>query len=84
MPIEYKNAQAIFQDEVSIDEAEKLFGWLQNTPMAQIILTDCTHLHPINMQVLMAAKAEISIWPRDMQLRSWLESTFSFLEKTPK
>lgn len=73
MAIEYKKTQAIFRDVVSVDEAEGLLEWLQNKPAAKIHLGACTHLHPANLQVMMAAKVRIIAWPDDVDLCAWLE-----------
>lgn len=74
MPIEYKKNHAVFLDIVSVDEAEGLLEWLQNKPAAKVDLGACTHLHPANLQVLMAAKSRITVWPNDADLRAWLET----------
>lgn len=74
MPIEYKKNQAVFLDIVSVDEAEGLLEWLQNKPAAKVDLGACTHLHLANLQVLMAAKSRITVWPNDADLRAWLET----------
>lgn len=74
MPIEYKKNQALFRDIASVDEAEGLLEWLQNKPAARIDLGACTHLHPANLQVLMAAQSPIAVWPKDAPLRAWLET----------
>ena len=74
MPIEYKKNQALFSDIVSVEEAEGLLEWLQNKPAAKVDLGACTHLHPANLQVLMAAKSRITAWPNDANLRAWLET----------
>lgn len=75
MAIEYKENQAVFRDIVKVDEAEMLLEWLQDKPDAhEIDLSACTHLHPANLQVLMAAKSRITSWPDDANLRAWLES----------
>jgi len=78
MPIEYKKNQALFRDIASVDEAEGLLEWLQNKPAAKVDLGACTHLHPANLQVLMAAKSRISVWPNDANLRAWLEPALKF------
>lgn len=78
MPIEYKRKQAIFQDIVSVEEAEELLGWLQKRASAKVNLSACTHLHPANLQVLMAAKTIIAAWPKDKDLHAWLESALKF------
>jgi hypothetical protein len=74
MPIEYKKNQVVFRDIVSVDEAEGLLEWLQKKPAAPVDLAACTHLHPANLQVLMAAKSRIAVWPNDVNLRAWLET----------
>lgn len=78
MPIEYKKNQALFRDIVSVDEAEGLLEWLQNKPAARVDLGACTHLHPANLQVLMAANSRIAAWPNDANLRTWLETVLKF------
>lgn len=74
MPIEYKKNLAAFHDVVNVEEAEGLLEWLQNKPSAKINLTACTHLHPANLQVMMAVKVRIIAWPDDVDLRAWLET----------
>lgn len=74
MPIEYKKKQALFQDIVSVEEAEDLLAWLQKKTSATVNLSGCTHLHPANLQVMMAAGTRISAWPKDADLHAWLES----------
>jgi hypothetical protein len=73
MPIEFKRNRAIFRDEVSVEEAEGLLEWLQARPTAKADLSACSHLHTANLQVLMTAKALISTWPKNAELRAWLE-----------
>lgn len=73
MPIEFKKNRAIFRDEVSVEEAEGLLEWLQTRPSAKADLSELSHLHTANLQVLMAAKTSISNWPNNDELRAWLE-----------
>jgi hypothetical protein len=73
MPIEFKKNRALFRDEVSVEEAEGLLEWLQTKPTAKVDLSACRHLHTANLQVLMTAKTGISGWPKNAELRSWLE-----------
>jgi hypothetical protein len=80
MPIEFKKNRAIFRDEASVEEAEGLLEWLQTRPAAKADLSACTHIHTANLQVLMAAKSAISSWPKDPELRSWLEPLFKSRE----
>jgi hypothetical protein len=74
MPIEYKKKQAFLRDIVTVDEAEGLLEWLQNKPGARIDLGQCSHLHPANLQVLMAADCKVSVWPADAAFSAWLQS----------
>jgi hypothetical protein len=73
MPIEYKKNRAVFRDEVSVEEAETLLEWLQNKPTVKVDLSALIHMHTASLQVLMAAKTEVANWPRDVDLRNWLE-----------
>ena len=78
MPIAYQLEQAVFKatfsDVIAVDEAEALLEWLRSHPGASVDLAPCTHLHPANLQVLMAVRPWIVGWPADVQLASWLES----------
>lgn len=78
MPIEFKKTQAVFSEVVNVDDAEALLGWLQKKSSTKVSLSACTHLHPANLQVLMAAKPRIASWPTDANLRAWLESVLKF------
>jgi hypothetical protein len=73
MPIEFKKNRAIFRDEVSVEEAEGLLEWLQTRPSAKADLSELSHLHTANLQVLIAAKTAILSWPKNDELRAWLE-----------
>jgi hypothetical protein len=74
MSIEYKKNLVLFTDVVSVEDAEPLLEWLQKKSAARVDLSACTHLHPANLQVLMAAKPVISAWPTDIGLATWLKS----------
>ena len=51
-----------------------LLAWLQKRPNGRVNLAACTHIHPSNLQVLMATDAVISAWPSDAGLAIWLQS----------
>lgn len=72
MTIEYMKNQAIFKDVVRVDEAEGLLEWLQKKTAAKIDLSACTHLHSANLQVLMAAKTNVTAWPINAEFADWL------------
>ena len=74
MPITYKKNQALFADVVSVEEAEGLLEWLLKKPAGKVDLSGCTHLHPANLQVLMAAGRSHYVPPDDPGLAAWLES----------
>jgi hypothetical protein len=74
MAIEFKRNLATFKDVVSIEEAEELLDWFQKNRSGKVDLTSCTHLHPATLQVLMAAATNISAWPKDKILGSWLST----------
>ncbi|QFY42899.1 hypothetical protein F6R98_09970 [Candidatus Methylospira mobilis] len=74
MTIEYQENVARLHDIVGVEEAESLLEWLQAHPKGKVELSRCNHLHPANLQVLMAAKVDISYWPEDKVLMAWLKS----------
>jgi hypothetical protein len=74
MAITFKKDRAIFSDMVIGDDAENLLEWLQKYPKGKIDLSACSHLHPANLQVLMAAQRSITAKPKDELLAGWLDS----------
>jgi hypothetical protein len=74
MAIEYRKKLALLRDVVSVEEAEGLLEWLQKKSAGKVDLSACSHLHPANLQVLMAARPAIVAWPADAGLASWLRS----------
>ena len=74
MGIEFKETTAYLVGTVSAEEAETLLGWLQREKNASVDLSGCTHLHTANLQVLMAAQPNITIWPQDQELAFWLKN----------
>jgi hypothetical protein len=74
MSITFKKDRVVFCDMAEGDDAENLLEWLQNHPKGKIDLSVCTHLHPSNLQVLMAAKCSIFAKPNDKLLADWLET----------
>ena len=77
MAMEFKKRTAVLSGSVGVEDAETLLEWLQNKPAARIDMAACEHVHPANIQVLLAAKADIAAWPDDASLRGWLQSAFS-------
>jgi hypothetical protein len=74
MTIDYRDDHAVLSEVVGVEEAEALLQWLQAHARAHVDLAGCTHLHPANLQVLMAAQSRVSAWPRDTALATWLAS----------
>jgi hypothetical protein len=74
MSIQYKKNQIYFQDVVNVEEAEALLEWLQKKTAAKADFSACIHLHPANLQVLMAARPTVTAWPADAQFSAWLQS----------
>ena len=77
MPIDFKKKLVVLRDIVTVDEAEALLEWLQGKARARVDLAGCTHLHPANLQVLMAADCRVSAWPVDADLRAWLQTALT-------
>jgi len=74
MSITFKKDRVVFCDMAEGDDAESLLEWLQNHPKGKIDLSACTHMHPANLQVLMAAKRSIFARPKNNILADWLDS----------
>ncbi len=77
MAIEFKKKLALFGETVGVEDAETLLEWLQGKANARVDLSACVHLHPANIQVLLASKAQISAWPKDQVLHAWLQTIFT-------
>ena len=77
MTIVYQKKTALLREVVTVEEAESLLEWLLNNPKAKLNLADCEHLHTANLQVMLAAKVTIAVWPKDSALRSWLETALT-------
>jgi hypothetical protein len=74
MPIEYRKKLVVLQDIVTADDAEALLNWLSSRGEARADLGRCTHLHPANLQVLLAGGVRVSAWPVDSNLAAWLQT----------
>jgi hypothetical protein len=64
-------------DVISVEDAEPLLEALQNVSSPLVDLSDCAHVHPANIQVLLAAGALVKAWPTDPSLAMWLKSVLA-------
>ena len=74
MPVSYKKNLVQLNGVVSVEDAEGLLEWLLKRPAAKVDLAGCTHLHPANLQVLMAAGCAVKALPLDQGLAAWVAS----------
>jgi hypothetical protein len=74
MGIEYKKSIAVFDENVTVEEAEGLLDWLIKNPKGKINLSACKHIHAANLQVLMAVKPAIASESKDADLQMWLNA----------
>ena len=74
MSIEFTKTCVFFKDVAGVEDAESLLEWLQKKSASKVDFSACTHLHPANLQVLMAAKPKVSAWPEDTEFTAWLQS----------
>jgi hypothetical protein len=72
MGVMFKKNVAVFQDTVGVESAEELLTWMRSHPKGKADLRSCTHIHAAHLQLLMAAKTQVSAWPDDTVLTSWL------------
>jgi len=77
MPIAFKKKQAIMSGVVSVEEAETLLEWLHKNSNSKINLAECEHVHPAILQVMMAAKSNVSVWPKNESFSAWLQSALN-------
>jgi hypothetical protein len=77
MGIEYKKSTAIFDETVTVEEAEGLLDWLIKNPKGKINLTACRHIHAANLQVLMAVKPTFASESKDEDFQTWLNAAMS-------
>jgi hypothetical protein len=73
MGLEFRKKLVLLSDSVGVEDAEQLLEWLQGKPAAKVDLSACTHLHPANIQVLLAAGVPVCSWPQDAALVDWLK-----------
>ncbi len=73
MAITYKKNVAVLEDVCEIEEAEPLLDWLLQHPKGKLNLKRLSHPHSAVMQLMMAFRPMISIWPQDEEMFTWLE-----------
>ena len=76
MPIRLLKTKAAFEGAVTVEEADALQTWLLAGPGRKVDLARCTHMHPANLQVLLAARIRPASLPEDATLAAWLAPLF--------
>ena len=76
MAVEYVGNCVVCQGIVPVEEAEGLLSWLQENRNAVVDFEACTHVHPANLQVLLATGTKLSVLPSDQDLSMWISSVF--------
>ncbi len=74
MSINFAESVAVFEAVCTVDEAESLLGWLQKNPQGEVDMRSCTHLHSAVLQVVMAMKPRIVVWPEDEGFKECLQA----------
>lgn len=74
MAIDYRDNEVVFCGLVGVEDAEILLAWLQDRSGVQADFSECNHLHPSNLQVLMAAGVRVAAWPAPGALDTALRS----------
>jgi len=72
MAIDYQKNRVVFSEVAGAEEAEGLLEWLSKHPKGKIDLKECSHLHPANLQVLMAVGCAAYVAPGDAGLAAWV------------
>jgi hypothetical protein len=56
----------------NVEDAEPLFGWLQEDPVRTVNIAEAEHLHAAVVQVLMVLRPAMSGSSRDAFIRDWI------------
>jgi hypothetical protein len=70
--IAFKKTVAVFDHDVTIEEAETLLCWLLEKPNRKVNLKALQHAHTAVIQVLLATRPNVSSWPSDGPLSQLL------------
>ena len=65
MPLELGDTTATLTGSVTVDEVERLAGWLRTTAKPRINLRRCDHLHTGAFQLLLRFRPRIAAAPTD-------------------
>ncbi len=76
MAIDYRDNEVVFSGMVGVEDAEILLAWLQGRSGVHADFAACDHVHPSNLQVLMAAGVSVAAWPAPGALDTALRSAF--------
>jgi ABC-type transporter Mla MlaB component len=81
MTIELKEGALVCAGTLAVDDAEALLQMLQQRqdqhpgPAGPATdLSGCAHVHSACLQVLMAARVQVTLWPADHNLAAWLRA----------
>ncbi len=77
MALTYKRNVAVFSGAVGVEEAEGFLAWLNKHKKPRLDLSACTHVHAAQLQVLMAARIPVAVWPEDESLTAWFKSVLT-------
>lgn len=73
MPINYKKTVAVLEGHCEIEEAENLLAWLLENPQGKLNLKQLGHPHTALVQVMMAIRPQVSVFPEDENVSVWLQ-----------
>ncbi len=73
MPIIYKKTVAVLEGVCEIEEAETLLSWLLEHPKGKLNLKRLEHPHTALLQVLMALRPDVSVFPEVEDVANWLQ-----------
>lgn len=65
MPVTFTKTKCELSGDCTVEEAETVFGWLNNTPKGTLALAKLTHAHAAVLQAIMATTHRISALPKD-------------------
>jgi len=74
MAIEFKNDCIFFSETIEVEQAEDVLTWRQENLCCGVDFSQCSHIHPAVIQVLLSAGLPALRWPANEQLSMWLHS----------
>ena len=82
MPLHCDGSLGVLSGVVSIEEVEPLVAWLQATPLPEVDLHECRHLHAAALQALLVHAPALARPAQEPFLAAWVNPLLVAAEPT--